>query len=123
MLRKEFLGVITQHDLMHRFSELIAAHTPGGIIQIEVGSRDYALSEIARIVEDSDSKILSLYASQSPDGSQLFITLKLNRTDLQSVINGFDRYGYNIRAEYGAVVQVDETARRNYESLIKYLSV
>jgi acetoin utilization protein AcuB len=120
---KQFLGVITQHDLMHRFSELIAAHTPGGIIQIEVGSRDYALSEIARIVEDSDSKILSLYASQSPDGSQLFITLKLNRTDLQSVINGFDRYGYNIRAEYGAVVQVDETARRNYESLIKYLSV
>jgi acetoin utilization protein AcuB len=120
---KEFLGVITQHDLMHRFSELIAAHTPGGIIQIEVGARDYALSEMARIVEDSDSKILSLYASQDPVGSQLFITIKLNRTDMQSVINGFERYGYKIRAEYGADLQIDETARRNYESLIKYLSV
>ena len=120
---KEFLGVITQQDLMHRVSELIAAHTPGGIIQIEVGERDYALSEIARIVEDSDSKILSLYASQDPAGGQLYITIKLNRTDMQSVIHGFERYDYKIRAEYGADVQIDETARRNYESLIKYLSV
>jgi len=118
-----FLGVITQQDLMHHFSELIAAHTPGGIIQIEVGARDYALSEIARIVEDADSKILSLYVSQSPLDNSLFITIKLNRTDIQAVINGFERYGYKIRSEYGAEIQIDETARRNYESLIKYLSV
>ncbi|HBX87104.1 MAG TPA: hypothetical protein DEG09_00635 [Marinilabiliaceae bacterium] len=118
-----YLGVITTHDLLHRFSELIAAHTPGGIIQIEVGARDYALSEIARIVEDSDSKILSLYVSQSEDGRQLFITIKLNRTDLHGVIHGFERYGYRIRAEYGGNVQFDETALKNYESLMKYLDV
>ena len=120
---KEYLGVITQFDLMHRFSELIAAHTPGGIIQIEVGLRDYALSEIARIVEDSDSKILSLYVTHDQELGLLYITIKLNRTDMQSVVHAFERYGYKIRAEYGAEIQIDETARRNYESLIRYLSI
>jgi acetoin utilization protein AcuB len=120
---KEFLGVITQYDMMHRFSELIAAHTPGGIIQIEVGYRDYSLSEIARIVEDSDSKILSLYVTHEQALGLLFITIKLNRTDLLPTVNAFERYGYKIRVEYGAEVQIDETARRNYESLIRYLSV
>jgi acetoin utilization protein AcuB len=120
---KEFLGVITQNDLMHRFSELIAAHTPGGILQIEVGLRDYALAEIARIVEDSDTKILSLYVAQDNDNGNLCLTIKLNRTDLSPVLNAFERYGYLVRAVYGAEVQIDETAKRNYESLIRYLSV
>ncbi|TCO10402.1 CBS domain-containing protein [Natronoflexus pectinivorans] len=122
-IEQEYTGVITQYDLMQQFSELIAAHTPGGIIQIEIAPRDYALSELARIVEDSDSKILSLYVTQEPLSGQLFITIKLNRTDLQPVINGFERYGYKIRAEYGSESHMDETAKRNYESLIRYLSV
>ncbi len=122
-IEKEFLGVITQNDLMHKFSELIAAHTPGGILQIEVGLRDYALSEIARIVEDSDTKILSLYIAQIPDNGTLSLTIKLNRTDLNPVLNAFERYGYQVRAVYGSEIIVDETVKRNYESLIRYLSV
>jgi acetoin utilization protein AcuB len=121
--KKEYVGVVTQNDLLLRFSELIAAHTPGGIIEIEVGPRDYALSEIARIVEDADAKVLSLYASQSKSTEQLKITIKLNRVDANGVINAFERYGYNVRTVYLGESQVDDTARRNYESLMKYLNV
>ncbi len=119
----EYMGVITQYDLMHYFSELIAAHTPGGILQIEVSPRDYSLSEIARIVEDSDSKIMSLYVTQDPESNTLFITIKLNSNDLRSTTKAFERYGYKIRGEYGSEIQIDDTAKRNYESLIRYLEV
>jgi len=122
-VEKEYLGVITQQDLIHKFSELIAAPTPGGIIQIEVGPRDYALSEIARIVEDADTKILSLYVTQDQTLGALYITMKLNRSDIQPVINAFERYGYKIRDTYDMELMIDETARRNYESLIRYLSI
>jgi len=122
-VEQEYLGVITQQDLIHRFSELIAAHTPGGILQIEVGPRDYTLSEIARIVEDSDSKILSLYVNQDSSQESLFITIKLNRTDLAPIVSAFERYGYKIRAHYGSEEEVDDVAVKNYESLIRYLSV
>jgi CBS domain-containing protein len=120
---QDYIGVITQNDLLLRFSELIAAPTPGGIIEIELGPRDYALSEIARIVEDADAKVLSLYASQSKSTEQLKITIKLNRVDASGVINAFERYGYKVNAVYSGESQVDDTTRRNYESLMKYLGV
>lgn len=39
------------------------------------------------------------------------------------IVRSFERYGYKIRAEYGAELHIDETAIRNYESLMKYLNV
>jgi acetoin utilization protein AcuB len=120
---KEYIGVVTQTDLLLRFSELIAAHTPGGLVVIEVGPRDYALSEIARIVEDADAKVLSLYASQNKMTDQIEITIKLNRVNVSGVVNSFDRYGYKVKATYVGETQVDDTTRRNYESLMKYLNV
>ncbi len=120
---KEYMGVVTQNELLLRFSELIAANTPGGIVEIEVSPRDYSLSEIARIVEDSDSKILSLYVSQVNSSDQLKITIKLNRVDAHGVINSFDRYGYRVSATYIGETQLDDTTRRNYDSLMKYLDV
>ena len=119
----EYMGVVTQNDLMFKFSELIAAHTPGGIVEIEVGPRDYALSEMARIVEDADAKVLSLYASQSKATEEFKITIKLNRVDVNGVVNAFERYGYKVKATYLGENQVDDTTRRNYESLMKYLDV
>ncbi len=120
---KEYIGVVTQNDLLLRFSELIAAHTPGGIIEIELGPRDYALSEIARIVEDADAKVLSLYASQSKSTDHLKISIKLNREDASGVVSSFERYGYKVNAVSSRASQVDDTTRRNYESLMKYLDV
>jgi len=122
-VEQEFIGVVTQNDLMLKFSELIAAHTPGGIIEIEVGPRDYALSEMARIVEDANAKILSLYASQSNATEQLKITIKLNRLDVNGVVNAFERYGYKVKATYLGENQVDDSTRKNYESLMRYLDV
>ncbi len=121
--KKEYIGVVTQNDLMFRFSELIAAHTPGGIIEIEMGPRDYALSEIARIVEDADAKILSLYVSQDGVSDDLKISIKLNRVDVSAVLNAFERYGYKARATYAGESPVDDTTRRNYDSLMKYLNI
>jgi acetoin utilization protein AcuB len=122
-IEKEYIGVITQNDLMFRFSELIAAHNPGGIIEIELGQRDYSLSELARIVEDADAKILSLYVAQNQMTDFLKITIKLNRVDIAGVVNAFERYGYNVQATYVGETQVDDTTRRNYDSLMKYLNV
>ena len=120
---KEFLGVITQSDLIHSFSDLITANTPGGILQIEIGYHDYALSEIARIVEDCDAKILSLYVAQNTELHTLRLTLKLNRADLNPVVAAFERYGYRAKIIYGAEIIIDETLQQNYESLLRFLSV
>nr|WP_319400054.1 CBS domain-containing protein [uncultured Carboxylicivirga sp.] len=120
---EEYLGLITQSQLLQRFADLIAAHTPGGIVELELQMRDYSLSEIARIVEDADAKILSLYVTQVGTEDSYSISIKLNRTDLDPVLNAFDRYGYQVKTTYVDNDSYDETVKKNYDSLMKYLSM
>lgn len=120
---KEFMGVITQSDLLHRFADLIAAHTPGGIIELEIKEKDYSLPEIARIIEDAEAKALSFYVSQQEQDDRLNLTIKLNRSDIQPVLNAFDRYGYQVKTTYVGEGVNDIKARENYNALMRYLDV
>ena len=121
--KQEYLGLISQSDLLQKMADLIAAHTPGGIIEIELNQRDYSLSEIARIVEDSDAKILSLYVKENVGNNQLMLSLKLNRMEIQPVIQAFERYGYKINASYSGSDIYDDSAIRNYDALMRFLDV
>jgi len=120
---EEYLGLITQSDLMHTFADLIAAHTAGGVIELELMPRDYSLSEISRIVEDADAKILSLYVSQPAGSDKLCIAIKLNRTDLSPVLNAFDRYDYSVKTTYIGDNSYDDTMKKNYDALMRYLNM
>ena len=119
----EYLGVISQSDLIHKFADLTAAYTPGGIIEFEIAASDYSLTEIARIIEDAEAKVLSLYVSQPEPGGRLNITIKLNRNDINPVLNAFDRYGYQVKTTYVGEGASDIRARENYEALMKYLNI
>jgi CBS domain-containing protein len=120
---EEYLGLITQSELLGKFADLIAAHTPGGIVELELLPHDYSLSEIARIVEDTDAKILSLYVSQAHGGNQFSVTIKLNTTDLSSVLSAFERYEYAIKTTYAGNDTYDDTVKKNYDSLMRYLTM
>lgn len=122
-VNQEYLGLITQTQLLENFADLIAAHTPGGIVELDMQMRDYSLSEIARIVEDADAKILSLYVTQIGSSNRCAVAIKLNRTDLEPVLIAFDRYGYSVTTTYVDNDSYDETVKRNYDSLMKYLSM
>lgn len=120
---EEYQGLITQAELLGKFADLIAAHTSGAIIELELPPRDYSLSEIARIVEDADAKILSLYVSQR-QGEELFtVAIKLNRTDLNAVLNAFERYEYAVKTTYAGSDIYDDTVKKNYDSLMRYLTM
>ena len=50
------------------------------VIQLEMGAYDYSLSEIARIVEENDAKILGLTVDDNPeDPGRIVVTLLLNQ--------------------------------------------
>jgi CBS domain-containing protein len=118
-----YLGAITLNDLVTYFGDLAALNQPGGIIVLELGIRDYSLSEIAQIVESNDAKILSLYISSHNDSMKLDVTIKLNRSDLESIIQTFNRYNYMIKASYMTENDMDDFYSNRYESFIKYLNI
>ncbi len=120
---KEYVGLISLSDLLHNFAGLMAIQNPGGIIVLELNVNDYSLTEIAQIVESNDAKILSLYIDSHPDTMKFNITIKINKTDLTSILRTFERYNYNVKATYMENNDLDDLYKDRYDSFIKFLDI
>jgi acetoin utilization protein AcuB len=118
--KNAFLGVITRETLVKHFAEITAVKNPGGIIILEVNDRDYSLSEIAQIVESNDAKILSLYIRSFDDSIKMEVVIKLNRLDISSVIQTFERYHYEIKASFSEG-DINDLLQDRFDSFMKYL--
>jgi len=119
---KQYLGVITQEDLTRKFAHLSAMQQPGGIIELEMNQHDYSLSEISQIIESNNGRILSLYVASSDDNSRLRVTLKINLTDLTSVLETLNRYNYTVVSSHLNNEDLDEFYQERFDVLLKYLN-
>jgi len=118
-----YKGVITQNDLIHYFADFSALKEPGAIIILEMSIHDYSLSQISQIVESNDAKILSLYISSHSSSTRLELTLKINRSDLTSIIQTFTRYNYTIQSTFMDHDDMDSLYENRYDMFMKYLSI
>ena len=117
-----YLGVISREILIDRISKLGAMKDPGGILQFEVNVNDYSLSEIARIVESNDSRILSSYLYVHEDSTKMDVTIKINDTNLGAIIQTFERYNYNIVGTFHKG-ESDDDMKRRYDAFLHYLNM
>jgi acetoin utilization protein AcuB len=118
-----YIGSISLQDLVSHFSQLAAAEEPGAIIILELNLHDYIFTEIAQIIEGNDAKILSLYVSTFKNSTKLDLTLKLNTTNLISIIQTFERYNYTIKASFMEDENLDHFYNERFESFMNYLDV
>ena len=114
--------MITLNDLVQHFADLSALKHPGGILVIEVNENDYSLTEISQIVEGNDAKILSLYISSPEDTTKMDVTLKINRTDLTSIMSTFERYEYSIKASYMKNDEAEKLYEERFDMFMRYLN-
>jgi acetoin utilization protein AcuB len=117
-----YLGLITLADMVEKMAATAAVSNPGGIVVLELSLSDYSMVEISKIVEDNDARILSFYVSSPADSTRIELTLKLNRIDIQPVIESFLRFDYAIKASF---FESDyfENLRERYDLLMTYLNV
>jgi acetoin utilization protein AcuB len=121
-LKKNYLGTISINSLLNYYAEIASLASPGGILVLEVGQKDYSLSEIARIVESNDAHILSSYISSRPDSTKIEITLKIDKTDLSSIVLSFERFNYLVKSSYDQRSLTDDTMDR-FDSFMNYLNI
>jgi acetoin utilization protein AcuB len=119
----QYMGVITLTDLLHYFADVSALKQPGGIIVLEMNAIDYSLTQIAQIVESNDAKILSMYITSSVNSTKMEVTLKINRKDLTSILQTFNRYNYIIKASFMDENDLYSLYENRYDSFMKYLSI
>ncbi len=122
--KKNYLGVITLHALVKYFSELLAIQHPGAIIVLELHINDYSLAHIAQIVESNNAKILSMYISSNPETTtRMNVTLKINTTDMSSILQTFNRYNYVIKTSFMEDDAMQQLLDERYELFLRYLNI
>lgn len=117
-----YLGLISQEDLIKHYANSFSIREPGSLLVLEVNKRSYTLSEMARIVELENASIICSFISEIPNNANVFVTLKINRADIQSIIKAFDRYDYSVKATY-AEEEIMDNLRERYDSLMSFLNV
>lgn len=119
----DYLGVIVIHDLASNLIDLVSAHEPGAIIVLELSPADYSLSQIAQIVESNDAKVLSLYVNNPENSIELDVTIKVNVSDVSSIVETFVRFDYNIKAVYMDDSSLHDMYNERYDLFMKYLNI
>ncbi len=121
--KNKYLGVITLKTLIEKYAQLSAIQNPGGIIVLELNSNDYSLLEITQIIESNDAKIISMYINTFKDSTKLNVTIKVNRIDIQAILQTFNRYNYIIKATYSEDFDYQDELLKRYDSLMNYLNM
>jgi CBS domain-containing protein len=121
--KNNYKGVITSNDLIRHIAGISSMDQEGGIIVLEVIDRDYSLSQIAQIVESNNVKILSMYITSSPGSTLLEVTLKVNTSELVSVIRTFERYNYEVKTWVSDNDSMDHFYSERLDLLMKYLNI
>jgi len=122
-LNLEYCGSILINELSTKFLGLVAVLDPGAIIIIELNQNDYSLSQISQIIESNGAKILSLYTKNRENSMMMDVTIKINMTDISSIIQTFVRYDYNIKAVYMDDSKLTDMYNERYELFMNYLNI
>lgn len=112
-------------DLLYLMSQITAINSikeVGGILVLRMSHHDYSLTQIARIVEENNAKILSSYITSLPESTEIEVTLKINQTDLDRIMQTFNRYDYVITESYQKGAFQDDLKKR-YDELMNYLNM
>lgn len=117
-----YMGYLLPHDVLHAIGGLFSLQAPGSIFILEVNQQDYSLAQIAQIVESNDAKILASYIHLNGDKGTFEVTLRVNFSDLSSVIASFERYEYKILQAWHEN-RYEQDLKQRFDQFMNYLNM
>ena len=117
-----YLGYLSPLEIIQDLGRQLTFTESGSVLILQIPIRDYHLSQIAQIVEQEDSRIIGFHLYEADESEQLYLALKINKTDLSKLIKSFERFNYNIHQVFHESL-FDNAATDRYESLMKYLNI
>ncbi len=117
---EEYLGCISVYGIMSVLSDFGSLKEHGGILVLEMNQSDYSLAQIAQIVESNNAKILSSYITSNEESTNTEVTLKINTSNLSSIIRTFERYDYQVKAAFQDK-DAEEDLRNRFDALMNFM--
>ncbi len=116
-----YLGVVSIQDVVQAFAQASSINSPGAILVVRVEENEYSLSNIARMIEMNDVKILSTHLApipESPGSSRM--TIKLDSEEISQVKTVLENNKIAVEATFNTTaLSYDEKER--LDLLMKYL--
>jgi CBS domain-containing protein len=112
-------------DLLYLMSQITAVNSikeTGSIVVLQMNTHDYSLTQIARIVEENNAKILSSFITSKEDSTEIEVTLKINADNIDRILQTFNRYDYTVKATFQKGNFQDDLKRR-YDELMNFLNM
>lgn len=118
-----YLGIAEKKEVLEAFSEMLNVSVFGSVIAVELQSKDYTLSEMVRLIETEDARILGVAVETPAETNETFqISFKLNVRDTSGISNSLRRHGYSVISEsQSELLQFDMSDRA--DELMRYLDV
>src|SRR5690554_1318283 len=117
----QYLGYYELGDIMSLFNNTPFLNENGGIIIVEKGVHDYSFSEVSQIVESNGTQIFGVFISKIKDGI-VQLTLKVGHSSMNSVVQTFRRYDYEVVSHHDEDKLVKGLKERS-DYLDKYLNI
>jgi predicted transcriptional regulator len=117
----QYLGYYELEDIIKFFHETPFLKEQGGIIVVQKSLNDYAMSQIAQIVESNNAKMLGAFISDVV-GDQVEITVKIAVGPMNDIIQTFRRYNYTIVSEHHDDIFLNNLKERS-EYLDRFLNI
>lgn len=97
--------------------------TENSLIVIEIPLVDYTLTDIARIVESNNARVMNLFVLPVADGNTLMISIKLNLLDVSPVLMSLERFNYKVLYYEMKEGVVTDTHKERLDELLYYLEM
>src|SRR5690606_36754853 len=92
--QKEYVGVITQKDLLRSVNQTISNQDKGAIIALEMEDRDNSLTHVPHIIESENTKILNTGIRPIENSSKVELTIKVHKKNISTVLSSLWTYDY-----------------------------
>lgn len=118
-----YAGAISREKLIDILAELCNADAAGSVIVLEMMPQDYALSDIARLVEANNAHVMSLLSHTDADTGRLLLTIKIDLEDASPVIRSFERFNYTVLYHFMEKGMVDDLLQQKMSELWYYMNM
>jgi len=95
----------------------------GGILVLTVPAIHYSLSEISRLIEANQGKILAVVLETDPVLNQNYLVhIKVNQSDLSRIVATLERFEYHV-LEVHQTMDASSLDKDRFDQLMRYLDI
>jgi hypothetical protein len=120
---QQYLGVVPTQDALTAYADNLSIHSQGSVLVISLQMKDFQLSEISRLIEAENTKILSCQLfTDSLDSQAVELTLKLDKADTRHIKATLLRFGYQVK-DFAQEEVGQSTDEERIGNLLRFLDI